>query len=242
MTYSTNTLVKLAAISVFAFSGFIHAATIQEFNDNGLAGLGDGGTGYMNPYLYIEVIDGCPTGEELRAEGSWIVGSDTSLCHSLLKGVASVGADSNFLMVNGSNSNNGRIYSQVVNTLGLNSGVFSGYFAGLYSAYPASLTLSVYDGSTSAVIGSHSFTTNVTDGLSPAAWVKQSVNYVGATGSAIVVEISLNSAYASGNDFGVDMLDVTQGSSISAESPTPEPSSFILCSGILMGLALVRKR
>ena len=246
MTISTKTLFSLT----FVFSCCLQAATIQEFTSNSLSGLGSGGTGYMNPYLYtaIHTSSGCSTGTELLGEGSWTVDVSAYLCHSLWNAIADVGADAYFLMVNGSAANNGRVYSQVVSVSSNQSGVFSGYFTGLYSANPASLTLSVYDGSTSAVLGSASFTTNVTNGVSTAPWIQQSVSYAGASGSTIVVEISLNSAFASGNDFGVDLLDVSPDPPFARilgaaqVNTTPEPSTWLLCGCGLMGLARARKR
>ncbi len=244
---SAHRLVFFSFLSVFT-----HAAIVQSFDANDLAGTGSGGSGFMNTFLYSSTIPSpCTSNTQMFAEGTWSIGPNASDCHSLwAPATAQSGSGTNFLIVNGSATGNGRIYSQVVNTGGATSGTVSGYFTGLYTTQAANLSLNVYDGATSAVLGSFSFDTNLATSSTsstpnPASWIQQSLNFTGVTGLSIVLEISLNNAIAGGNDFGIDTLDVAF---VSAADPTghlntvPEPVSFLMCGSVMIGFALLRSK
>ena len=245
MSIFPRSIQSLAVISFLSICA--HATLVQSFDSNALTGSGQGQNGLMNSALYIPILPSpCTSNTQMYAEGSWSVGPNANNCHGLwAPTTAQSGTGSNFLIVNGSAVNNGRIYSQVVNTGGANSGTFSGYFTGLFVEHPANLSINVYDGVTSTLLGTRSFDTNLAGGSfppptpTPAAWVLQSVDFAGVTGSSIVLEISLNNAVAGGNDFGVDTLDVAFRSA-GAGAPTPEPATFLLSGAALVGLALFR--
>ena len=238
---------NLIVTSVLSISA--HATLVQSFDTNSLAGSGPGQAGSMNSALYIPILPSpCTSNTQMYAEGSWSVGPNANNCHNLwAPTTAQSGVGSNFLIVNGSDVSNGRIYSQVVNTGGANAGTFSGFFTGLFVQHPANLSISVYDGATSTLLGTRAFDTNLAGGAyppptpTPAAWVQQSVDFSGATGSSIILEIALNNPIAGGDDFGVDTLDVAFRSAASP-SPVPEPATMLLSFSALVGLALLRSK
>ena len=212
-------LLSLTSISAMA-------ATIQNFEGGAVA-----------PGSTSLALLGCPN-PGLTGEGTYSIGGSSSSCHSLW---ASVGpqAGSNYMIVNGSITG-GMVYQQTVGvTMGLNS-LFSGYFTGLYLASPATLQLRVYNGT--AALGTPAaqlqFVTSVNPPAPSPLWALQTLSFV-PTGNQVTVQIYNISAFASGNDFGIDSLDVSQFGA--ALISTPEPSTFLLAGASLAALAKRRK-
>lgn len=218
--FSHMFLLSLVSVSVFG-------TTIQSFE-----------SGTVSPGSTSLALMGCPN-PGLTGEGTYSIGGSSSTCHSLW---ASVGpqAGSNYMIVNGSTSP-GMVYQQTVNiTLGLNS-TFGGYFTGLYLASPATLQLRVFNGT--AALGSPAaqlqFVTSVNPPAPSPLWALQTLSFV-PTGTQVTVQVYNATGFASGNDFGIDSLDVTQfGAAVI--SSTPEPASFVLAGTALLALAMRRK-
>lgn len=217
--FSHVLLLSLVSISVFG-------ATIQNF---------EGGT--VSPGSTSLALLGCPN-PGLTGEGTYSIGGSSSSCHSLW---ASVGpqAGSNYMIVNGS-ALGGMVYQQTVNvTLGLNS-TFGGYFTGLYLSGPATLQLRVYNGT--AALGTPAaqlqFVTSVNPPTPSPLWALQTLSFV-PTGTQVTVQIYNSSGFASGNDFGIDSLDVSQFGA--AVISTPEPTTFLLVGTALAALAMRRR-
>ena len=212
-------LLSLASISVFG-------TTIQNFEGGAVA-----------PGATSLALLGCPS-PGLVGEGTYSIGGNSSTCHSLW---ASIGpqAGSNYMIVNGSVTG-GMVYQQTVSvTLGLNS-TFGGYFTGLYLASPATLQLRVYNGA--SALGTPAAQLQFVTGVNPPApsplWVLQTLSFV-PTSNQVTVQIYNISAFASGNDFGIDSLDVSQFGA--ALIGTPEPSTFLLAGASLVALVMRRR-
>ena len=216
--FSHVLLLSLVSISVFG-------ASIQNFE-----------SGTVSPGSTSLALLGCPN-PGLTQEGTYSIGGSSSSCHSLW---ASVGpqAGSNYMIVNGSTTG-GMVYQQTVSvTLGLNS-TFGAFFTGLYLASPATLQLRVYNGT--AALGTPAaqlqFVTSVNPPPPSPLWTLQTLSFV-PTGNQVTVQIYNISAFASGNDFGIDSLDVSQFGA--AVISTPEPATFLLAGAALAALAMRR--
>ena len=212
-------LLTLVSLSSFA-------ATIQNFE-----------AGVIGPGSTTLALLGCPI-PGLQMEGTYSIGGSSSNCHPLWASVAPQGG-SNYMIVNGSPSG-GSVYQQTVSvTQGLNS-IFSGYFTGLYSVNPATLQLRVFNGTSSTGTPSAqlTFTTSVNPPPPSPLWTLQSLSFV-PTGNQVTVQIFNTSVFLSGNDFGLDSLDVTQFGA--AFVGTPEPATFLLAGSALLALALRRR-
>jgi hypothetical protein len=216
---SSVVLFTVTTISTFA-------ATIQNFEGGAVA-----------PGSTTLALLGCPT-PGLYGEGTYSIGGSSSSCHSLW---ASVGAQSGskYMIVNGSTGVSNVYQQTIAVTAGLNS-VFSGYFTGLYSAGPASLQLRVYNGtsSTGTVAAQLQFTTSVNPPTPSPLWALQSLAFV-PTGSQVTVQVYNTSVNASGNDFGIDTLDVSQFGAALVQ--TPEPATFLLAGAALLAIGIRRK-
>ncbi|MEP7362194.1 MAG: PEP-CTERM sorting domain-containing protein [Acidobacteriota bacterium] len=214
--------ILLSGACLGLLSGQLQASIIQGFEGGSIAPGVAGGT--------YSSLGPCGAGTELFPEASYAVTSSATACHNLWLPVTAQ-EGSLFLAVNG-NTSTGLVYEQTEGglTIGNTYSLFA-WFSGLYTTNPADITWNITAGGTTPV---NSFLTNTTG-----AWEQNGITFV-ATATSVTFNISINTFQASGNDFGVDNINLEDLGNL---NEVPEPGSFALFgTGAAFLIGLARRR
>ena len=218
--------------------------TIQDF-DNANGSIAPGST--VLAYAGVVGSSTCADATSLFQKGTYAVGNNARDCHSLWSstGPQNPGSTSNFMIVNGDPTNKDVVYQQVVTVVSGQATSFSVWLTGLYSSNPAGITLKVFDGIDVGLAGnllatSPEFAVNLSSPPSPAAWEKLSTSAFQTLSNTITIQVVNSSRVESGNDFGLDTLDITQ--TAAAHDSVPEPATFLLAGLSLAVVAFLRPR
>ena len=223
----------------FCLAAVSASATIIQDFDNSTGSIAPGSTSLT--YAGVPGSSTCANNTVLVPEGTYAIGNNANSCHSFWSttGPQNPGLNNNFMIVNG-NPIPGRdlVYQQVVT--GLNVGditVFSAWLTGLFSSNPAGIVLKVYDGNGTGgtvLTTSSQFNTNLSAPPTPAAWEQfATANFI-TLSDTITIQVINQSNVTTGNDFGLDTLEVNQG--------VPEPATFLIAGSALLGLAFRRRK
>ena len=231
--------VGLFCLAVASVSG----TTIQDF-DNANGSIAPGST--VLAYAGVVGSSTCANATSLFEKGTYAIGSNARDCHSLWSssGPQNPGTNSNFMIVNGDPTNKDVVYQQVVTVVAGQATSFSVWLTGLYSSNPAGITLKVFDGTNvdpggSLLTTSAEFVVNLSSPPSPATWEKFATSSFQTISNTITIQVVNSSRLESGNDFGLDTLDITQ---TAAHDSVPEPATFLLAGLALAGLAFLRPK
>ncbi len=217
--------------------------TIQDF-DNANGSLAPGST--VLAYAGVVGSSTCADATSLFQKGTYAIGNNARDCHSLWSntGPQNPGSTNNFMIVNGDPTNKDVVYQQVVTVAAGQATSFSVWLTGLYSSNPAGITLKVFDGTNvdpggNLLTSSAEFVVNLSSPPSPAAWEKLVAPNFQTISNTITIQIVNSSRVESGNDFGLDTLDITQTAGYHS---VPEPATFLLAGLALAGLAFLRPK
>lgn len=217
--------------------------TIQDF-DNANGSLAPGST--VLAYAGVVGSSTCANATSLFQEGTYAIGNNARDCHSLWSstGPQNPGANSNFMIVNGDPTNKDVVYQQVVTVVSGQLTSFSVWITGLYSSNPAGITLKVFDGTNvnpggNILSTSSEFVVNLSAPPNAAAWEKLSTSAFQTLSNTITIQVLNSSRLESGNDFGLDTLEIAQ---TAVNESVPEPATFLLAGLALAGLAFLRPK
>ena len=214
-----HTLACLAcAATVLTLSAAAQAAAPNLIaNGNFESGL----TGFTSDYV---------VGGDSWSEGVLNVGTDPKQFHSLWD---SVSDGSNMLFVNGSTAAEPRtVWSETVSLSKGASYDYSGSVISLYADNPALLQAVATIGGKDYVVG----TVQLNGGGSTPQWQSWSGTLVSPfSGNVVLKLIDLNQS-ASGNDFALDNLSLTQTAAV------PEPQSWAMALAGLAALGFIARR
>lgn len=180
---------------------------------------------------YAAVDPSLQNGTSLYPEGAYTVGTSALLYHNLWAGFPAYDG-TRFLIANGAPGNNVPVWSQTLN--GLTAGQTYGF-----SAYITNVCCnSSFAGGngTPVIVATSAGNVTLASGAAPntAQWVRLTGTFV-ATGTSTALSIFNDNSVASGNDFGLDAIDV---------HAVPEPATWgmMIVGFAAAGAALRRRR
>ena len=172
-------------------TGYVLSGTEAVSNGN----FSSGNASFTNDFIYV--AENPDVDDELWAEGTYSVCSNSSAVHHNWNPCTGLGGSGNFLMVNGNTATNKSVWRQTVTVVPETVYYFTLWITSVHPKNPARLEFSV---------NGTRLSSNITASATTGRWREFYATWNSGSNTSADISINNCNARAHGNDFGLDNI------------------------------------